>query len=62
MKALKDGQLAGAALDVFQTEPLPHNSELLNLNVILGSHNANNTEKAVEYVHSNTLGNLYKNL
>lgn len=62
VEALQNGKLAGAALDVFHTEPLPQNSELLNLNVILGSHNANNTEKAVEYVHQNTLQNLYKNL
>ena len=62
IKTLQDGHLAGAALDVFEMEPLPQDSDLMELNVILGSHNANNTEKAVEYVHLNTLENLYKNL
>jgi len=61
-KSLIEGNLAGAALDVFQIEPLPLNSKLRELNVIFGSHNANNTQKAVEFVHKNTLDNLFDNL
>ncbi|MEH3138885.1 MAG: phosphoglycerate dehydrogenase [Mycobacterium kyogaense] len=46
--ALKDERLAGAALDVFETEPLPLDSELRSFpNVILGAHNASNTREGV---------------
>lgn len=46
--ALKNGQLAGAALDVFEVEPLPMTSELRLLpNVVLGAHNASNTREGV---------------
>ncbi|GIW05701.1 MAG: hydroxyacid dehydrogenase [Dehalococcoidia bacterium] len=39
VKALRDGVIAGAALDVFQTEPLPPSSPLWDLdNVILTPH------------------------
>lgn len=41
IQALKNRDIAGACLDVFETEPLPINSELLNLsNVILTPHTA----------------------
>ena len=57
--AIKEGKVTGAALDVFETEPLPLNSGLRNLpGVIFGSHNANNTFDAVEYVHGNTVKQL----
>ena len=46
--ALRDGNLAGAGLDVFQVEPLPADSELFGLNVVLGSHNGSNTRQGVE--------------
>ena len=59
VKHLQEGHIAGAALDVYRMEPVPLDSELRKLNVILGSHNANNTEKAVEFVHQNTLKNLF---
>jgi D-3-phosphoglycerate dehydrogenase len=46
--ALKTGRLAGAALDVFEVEPLPLTSELRTLpNVVLGAHNASNTREGV---------------
>ncbi|MFM8791641.1 MAG: phosphoglycerate dehydrogenase [Solirubrobacterales bacterium] len=46
--ALTEGALAGAALDVFEVEPLPIASELRNLpNVVLGAHNASNTRQGV---------------
>lgn len=41
IEALKNQEIAGACLDVFETEPLPIHSELLNLsNVILTPHTA----------------------
>lgn len=48
VEALKAGRLAGAALDVFEVEPLPMESELRSLpNVVLGAHNASNTREGV---------------
>ena len=57
--ALRTGQLAGAALDVFESEPLPAESPLRDLpNVILGSHNASNTVEAVRRVNQLAIDNL----
>ena len=48
VEALNSGRLGGAALDVYQVEPLPASSGLRECpNVILGSHNASNTIEAV---------------
>lgn len=45
IKALKEGWIAGAGLDVFETEPLPADNELWELpNVIVSCHMAGNTE------------------
>jgi D-3-phosphoglycerate dehydrogenase / 2-oxoglutarate reductase len=61
--ALRSGQIAGAALDVYETEPLPPDSPLGGLDqVILGSHNANNLKSANAYVNKNTIDNLVKGL
>ena len=46
IEALKNGTIAGAALDVFEEEPLPMSSELLTLdNVVLQPHNGSATEE-----------------
>jgi len=61
--ALRDGRLAGAALDVFEDEPLPMNSALRQMdNVLLAPHNANSSPSAWERVHRATLGNLFLGL
>lgn len=57
--ALRSGAVGGAALDVFETEPLPDTSELRRLpNVILGAHNASNTAEAVARVNRLAIDNL----
>jgi D-3-phosphoglycerate dehydrogenase len=57
--ALASGHLAGAALDVFEDEPLPADSPLRAMaNVILGSHNASNTAEAVTRVNRLAIENL----
>jgi D-3-phosphoglycerate dehydrogenase / 2-oxoglutarate reductase len=61
--ALQNGQIAGAALDVFEHEPLPPDSPLLKMdNVMLAPHNSNSSPSAWERVHWNTIRNLVDGL
>jgi D-3-phosphoglycerate dehydrogenase len=61
--ALQSKKLGGAALDVFEIEPLPLNSPLMNMdNVLLAPHNANSSPAAWERVHWNTIKNLLDGL
>jgi len=61
--ALQAGTLAGAALDVFEVEPLPVTSPLVGMdNVMLAPHNSNSSPSAWERVHWNTIRNLLEGL
>jgi len=61
--ALQTQRLAGAALDVFEHEPLPLESPLMQMdNVMLAPHNSNSSPAAWERVHWNTIKNLLDGL
>ena len=61
--ALQAGSIGGAALDVFEVEPLPLDSPLLRMNnVMLAPHNSNSSPSAWERVHWNTIHNLMDGL
>jgi D-3-phosphoglycerate dehydrogenase len=63
IKTLKQEQIAGAALDVFEVEPLPQDSLLRQFdNCLLTPHNANSSPKAAQRVHENTIHNLIEGL
>ena len=63
IEALQIKRLAGAALDVFEQEPLPLESPLLKMdNVMLAPHNSNSSPAAWERVHWNTIRNLFEGL
>ena len=48
IKALESGKIAGAALDVFESEPLPREHPLCDYNqVVLGAHNGSNTREGI---------------
>lgn len=61
--ALQRGAIGGAALDVFEDEPLHADSALRGMeNVMLAPHNANSSPRAWERVHESTLSNLFREL
>jgi len=63
VEALLSGRISGAALDVFENEPLPASSPLLKMdNVLLAPHNSNSSPAAWERVHTNTIRNLLDGL
>jgi len=63
IQALQQGRIAGAALDVFEEEPLPVDSPLRALdNCLLAPHTANSSPKAWNRVHENTVRNLLDGL
>lgn len=58
IQALQSGTIGGAALDVYENEPLPKDSPLRKMNnVMLAPHNANSSPTAWERVHWNTIRN-----
>tara|TARA_R100001163_G_C5068510_1_gene209035 strand:+ start:7033 stop:8793 length:1761 start_codon:yes stop_codon:yes gene_type:complete len=61
--AITTGVIKGAALDVFEDEPLPVDSQLRKLpNVIISAHNSNSSKKYWNKVHVNTVRNSLKAL
>ena len=63
IEALQAQRLAGAALDVFEHEPLPLDSPLMKMdNVLLAPHNSNSSPAAWERVHWRTIKNLFEGL
>ena len=63
VESLEAGAIGGAALDVFEVEPLPADSPLKTMsNVLLAPHNSNSSPAAWERVHWNTIKNLIEGL
>jgi D-3-phosphoglycerate dehydrogenase len=63
VEALQSGAVAGAALDVFEEEPLPAASPIRAMaQVMLAPHNANASRTAWEAVHRSTLRHLLEGL
>jgi D-3-phosphoglycerate dehydrogenase len=63
IEALNSKIISGAALDVFEVEPLAPESPLRDFNnVLLAPHNSNSSPKAWEKVHWNTIKNLLDGL
>ena len=63
IRALSERRIAGAALDVFEVEPLPTHSPLRAIDrCLLAPHNANSSLAARRRVHESTIANLLKGL
>ena len=63
VEALRSGTIAGAALDVFEDEPLPASSALRRFDqVLLAPHNSNSSPVAWQRVHDSTIENLLDEL
>jgi D-3-phosphoglycerate dehydrogenase len=63
IQALNKGHIAGAALDVFEFEPIPNTSPFLAMdNVMIAPHNSNSSPEAWERVHWSTLNQLLSGL
>ena len=61
--ALITGKIAGAALDVFEKEPIEENNPLKTLkNVLLTSHNGANSKELIFKSINNLLENIKQNL
>ena len=59
IEALGAGGIGGAAMDVFEYEPLPASSPLRQMdNVLIAPHNSNSSRRAWERVHVSTLDQL----
>jgi len=59
IEALQMGKIRGAALDVFEQEPLPKNSPLLAMDqVLLAPHNSNSSPRFWDWVQWNSIKNL----
>lgn len=63
IEAIDKKLISGAALDVFEDEPIDKNNPLLTMeNVLLSPHNSNSSPNAWERVHENTIKNLLNGL
>lgn len=63
VEALQFQQISGAALDVFEEEPLEDDSPLKSMqNVLLAPHNSNSSSKAWEATHRAAIRNLFRGL
>jgi len=63
INALSKKIIAGAALDVFEKEPLSGDSKLRKMeNCLLSAHNANSSPAVFDYIHRKTIDNLFKGL
>ena len=61
IKALEDGEIAGAGLDVYEKEPFDANSKLRFMdNVVLTSHIAFNTAEAMVDLHKEVTADIVR--